>query len=258
MSIAELSIRRPVTAVMLFVSLFVIGLIAALRLPLEAFPDVSPPFIFVQLPYSGSTPEEVERTVLRPVEEAISTMPGIKRMDSSARADGANVFLQFSDWDRDVAIAASEARERIDAIRDDLPAGPITYTNLALPYQTTLDGAYQFNAVNVDASKLLPGTNVLAEELHLLNPSLSSAGFDLELIGTGIETPPSLSLMAAGTNLVFSWPADGGGAFSLYSNTNLASADWTLTVPAAQTNGSQLIVTQSFDAGAKFFRLQKP
>ncbi len=121
MSIAELSIRRPVTAVMLFVSLFVIGLIAALRLPLEAFPEISPPFIFVQMPYSGSTPEEVERTVLRPVEEAIATMPGIKRMDSSARADGANVFLQFSDWDRDVAIAASEARERIDAIRDDLP-----------------------------------------------------------------------------------------------------------------------------------------
>lgn len=121
MSVAELSIRRPVTAVMLFVSLFVIGLIAALRLPLEAFPEVSPPFIFVQMPYSGSTPEEVERTVLRPVEEAISTMSGVKRMDSSARADGANVFLQFSDWDRDVAIAASEARERIDAIRDDLP-----------------------------------------------------------------------------------------------------------------------------------------
>ena len=121
MSVAELSIRRPVTAVMLFVSLFVIGLIAALRLPLEAFPEVSPPFIFVQMPYSGSTPEEVERTVLRPVEEAIATMSGVKRMDSSARADGANVFLQFSDWDRDVAIAASEARERIDAIRDDLP-----------------------------------------------------------------------------------------------------------------------------------------
>ncbi|WP_119718264.1 efflux RND transporter permease subunit [Cognatilysobacter tabacisoli] len=121
MSVAELSIRRPVTAVMLFVSLFVIGLIAALRLPLEAFPEVSPPFIFVQVPYAGSTPEEVERTVLRPVEEAISTMSGVKRMDSSARADGANVFLQFSDWDRDVAIAASEARERIDAIRDELP-----------------------------------------------------------------------------------------------------------------------------------------
>jgi HAE1 family hydrophobic/amphiphilic exporter-1 len=121
MSIAELSIKRPVSTVMLFVSLFVIGLIAAIRLPLEAFPEVSPPFIFVQLPYPGSTPEEVERTVLRPVEETLSTMTGIKRMDAQANSEGAQIFMQFSDWSKDVAIAASEARERIDAIRDDLP-----------------------------------------------------------------------------------------------------------------------------------------
>ena len=121
MSVAEFSIKRPVTAVMFFISLFVIGLIAAIRLPLEAFPEVSPPFIFVSLPYTGSTPEEVERTVLRPAEEALSTMAGIKRMESNAKAEGAQIFIQFSNWDRDVAIAASEARERLDAIRDDLP-----------------------------------------------------------------------------------------------------------------------------------------
>ncbi|MDQ3495881.1 MAG: efflux RND transporter permease subunit [Pseudomonadota bacterium] len=121
MSIAELSLRRPVSTIMLFVSLFVIGVIAAARLPLEAFPEVSPPFIFIQLPYASSTPEEVERTILRPVEEALATMTGVKRIDANARADGAQVFMQFSDWERDVAIAASEARERIDAIRDQLP-----------------------------------------------------------------------------------------------------------------------------------------
>ena len=93
MSIAELSIKRPVSTIMLFVSLVVIGLIAAFRLPLEAFPEVSPPFIFVQMPYAGSTPEEVERTVLRPVEETLSTMAGIKRIDASANADGAQIFL---------------------------------------------------------------------------------------------------------------------------------------------------------------------
>ena len=70
----------------------------------------------------GSTPEEVERTVLRPVEEALSTMTGIKRMDCERQGGRrATIFMQFTDWDRDVAIAASEARERIDAIRDDLP-----------------------------------------------------------------------------------------------------------------------------------------
>ena len=121
MSIAELSLKRPVTATMLFVSLFVIGLIASLRLPLEMFPEVSPPFIYVDLPYAGSTPEEVERTILRPVEEALSTLSGIKAMEGQARAEGAGVFIEFSDWDRDVAIAASEARERIDAIRAELP-----------------------------------------------------------------------------------------------------------------------------------------
>jgi HAE1 family hydrophobic/amphiphilic exporter-1 len=121
MSVAELSIKRPVTAIMFFVSLFVIGLIAAVRLPLEAFPEVTFPGVFVQVPYSGSTPEEVERTVLRPVEEALSTMSGIKRMEGEARADGAQVGVFFSDWSRDVSIAASDARERIDAIRDELP-----------------------------------------------------------------------------------------------------------------------------------------
>ena len=90
MSVAEFSIKRPVTTVMFFVSMFVVGLIAAVRLPLEAFPAVTFPGIFLQLPYSGSTPEEVERTVLRPVEEAVSTMTGVKRMEGSARADGAS------------------------------------------------------------------------------------------------------------------------------------------------------------------------
>ena len=121
MSVAELSLRRPVTTVMLFVSLFVVGLIASFRLPLEALPDVSAPFLFVQLPYAGSTPEEVERNVLRPAEETLATMTGIKRLRGRADSEGASVIMEFSDWERDVAITASEARERIDAIRGELP-----------------------------------------------------------------------------------------------------------------------------------------
>ena len=121
MSVAEFSIRRPVTTIMCFISLVVVGLIASFRLPLEALPDISAPFLFVQIPYTGSTPEEVERTIIRPVEESLATMTGIKRMRSSATSEAASIFIEFSDWDRDIAIAASDARERIDAIRSDLP-----------------------------------------------------------------------------------------------------------------------------------------
>ncbi|QQP97516.1 efflux RND transporter permease subunit [Lysobacter enzymogenes] len=121
--VAEISIKRPITTIMLFVSMFVIGLIAAVRLPLESLPDITAPFLLVQLPYDGSTPEEVERTILRPAEEALATMTGIKRLHGTASSDAATIQMEFKDWDRDVAIAASDARERIDAIVDDLPDG---------------------------------------------------------------------------------------------------------------------------------------
>lgn len=121
MSLAELSLRRPVTAVMFFVSLVVIGLLAAFRLPLEQMPDVNLPFVFVNIPYPGSTPQEIERQITRPAEEALSTLPGIKMMNSRSQSDSAGIFIMFSDWDRDIAITASEARDRIDAIRGELP-----------------------------------------------------------------------------------------------------------------------------------------
>ncbi len=121
MSIAELSLRRPVTAVMFYVSLVVIGIIAAFRLPLEILPEINPPFVVVQLPYPGSTPEEVERTITRPAEEALATLSGIKEMQSTSGPDGSTIFMQFSDWSRSIAITASEAHDRIDAIRGELP-----------------------------------------------------------------------------------------------------------------------------------------
>jgi hydrophobic/amphiphilic exporter-1 (mainly G- bacteria), HAE1 family len=121
MTLAELSLKRPITAVMFYISLGVIGIIAAFRLPLEQFPEVNVPFVLVELPYPGSTPNEVERTITRPAEEALATLPGIAEMNSTSRADGANVFMQFSDWDRNIEITASEARDRLDAIRSELP-----------------------------------------------------------------------------------------------------------------------------------------
>ena len=121
MTLAELSLRRPVTAVMFFVSMMAIGLIASFRLPLEQFPEINVPFLAVNIPYTSSTPQEVERSITRPVEEALATLPGIKSMNSQSRPESAGVFIEFADWNRDIAVAASEARDRIDAIRSELP-----------------------------------------------------------------------------------------------------------------------------------------
>ena len=73
----ELALRRPVTTVVVFVALALVGLIASRLLPLEKFPDIEFPGIFVQIPYEGSSPEEIERLITRPVEEALATLSGV-------------------------------------------------------------------------------------------------------------------------------------------------------------------------------------
>ncbi|HET6564432.1 MAG TPA: efflux RND transporter permease subunit, partial [Xanthomonadales bacterium] len=121
MSPAKFAMERPVTISMLFLSMVVIGLISSRMLPLEFFPAVDVPFIMVSIPYDGSTPKEVEREITRPVEEVIATLSGIKSLETNSTSTGANFEVLF-DWGQDVAVKAVEARERVEAIRDQLPA----------------------------------------------------------------------------------------------------------------------------------------
>ena len=121
MNLTETAIRRPITTLMVFVSLVMIGGISARLIPMELFPELDLPFIFVSIPYPGSTPEEVERQITRPVEEVLATVNGIKRMRSTSRESAGEVQMLFN-WGEDTDIKAIEIREKIDGIRDQLPA----------------------------------------------------------------------------------------------------------------------------------------
>jgi len=116
----EIALRRPVTTVVVFVALALVGLIASRLLPLEKFPDIEFPGIFIQIPYDGSTPEEVERLITRPLEEALATLSGVETMSSSSSESQAQVFLQF-DWDQNMGAKGIEARSKVDGIRHQLP-----------------------------------------------------------------------------------------------------------------------------------------
>jgi hydrophobic/amphiphilic exporter-1 (mainly G- bacteria), HAE1 family len=121
MNLTAGAIRRPVTTIMVFVALALVGSLSARLLPLEKYPDIQFPGIFLNVPYEGSSPEEVEQLITRPVEEALATLSGVARMQSVSRQDNAQIFLQFG-WDQDVATKGIEARAKVDAIRHQLPA----------------------------------------------------------------------------------------------------------------------------------------
>ncbi len=116
----EFSLRRPVTVTMIFAALAGIGLISSRLLPLEQFPDIEWPGFFINIPYEGSTPEEVERLITRPAEGALSTLSGVKRMNSTSRADGAQIWMEYG-FNSNAGTEAVEARVKLDAIRDELP-----------------------------------------------------------------------------------------------------------------------------------------
>ncbi len=117
----EIAMRRPVTTVMVYVALAAVGLIASRLLPLEYFPDIEFPGIFIEIPYQGSSPEEVERRITRPIEEALATLSGVERMESSSRENQSQIRLFFS-WDEEVSTKGIDARVKIDSIRNELPA----------------------------------------------------------------------------------------------------------------------------------------
>lgn len=119
-ALASFALRRPVTIAMLFFSLLLMGLGASRLLPLEKFPGIDFPELYVQVPYQDATPAEIEKMITRPVEEALATMSGIKLMRSYSNENSAEIMLRF-DWDANIKAKSIEAREKIDAIRHLLP-----------------------------------------------------------------------------------------------------------------------------------------
>ncbi|MEO0580350.1 MAG: efflux RND transporter permease subunit, partial [Pseudomonadota bacterium] len=117
----EFALRRPVTVSMICAAFAVLGCISAWLMPLEEFPDIEWPGFFVLIPYEGSTPEETERLVTKPAEEALATLPGIKRMYSRSKADQAEIWLEYG-FNSNARAEAVEARVKLDSIRGNLPS----------------------------------------------------------------------------------------------------------------------------------------
>ena len=97
MNLPELALKRHVTTLMILVSLVVLGAVALVRLPLAFLPEIEEPELFVVLPWDNASPEQVERMVVRPVEDALGSVKGVTSMWSRCGADGGRIRLGF-DW----------------------------------------------------------------------------------------------------------------------------------------------------------------
>ncbi|HET9439337.1 MAG TPA: efflux RND transporter permease subunit, partial [Longimicrobiales bacterium] len=120
MALPNLSISRPVGVVMFYIAIVCLGLISFTRLPVDLLPDIAYPKLVVYTTYSGVAPAEVERFVTEPVEQRVSTVPGVEKVESLSREGVSLVLLRFA-WGTDMDFAALNVRERLDQLRETLP-----------------------------------------------------------------------------------------------------------------------------------------
>src|ERR671922_1520858 len=116
MSIPRLAIHRPVTMFMISFVVILLGAISLTRLPVDLMPESEFPSITVRVNYSGVGPLEIEELVTRPIEQAVSAVAGLERVDSTSSEGNMNVRLNFG-WGTDLSEAADDVRSRIDRVR---------------------------------------------------------------------------------------------------------------------------------------------
>ena len=120
MFISDFAIKKPLVTVVAMVTLAIFGLFALLKLKTDECPDIAPPVVTVGIPYPGASPDGVEKEILDPIEEQITSISGVKHVNGAAY-DGFGFILVEFEFGKDLAEASQDLRDAISAKRADLP-----------------------------------------------------------------------------------------------------------------------------------------
>jgi HAE1 family hydrophobic/amphiphilic exporter-1 len=150
MKFTEFPVKRPVTIIMLMLIICVLGVISLSRLAVDLMPQIKFPNISVVTTYSGVAPEEIEKSVSRPLESAVRNVPGIKNVKSTS-SEGVSLITAEFPWGTNLDEASAAIRDRIGMIKKYLPDGideplvlktdisqiPVLFISLAGPLSIT-------------------------------------------------------------------------------------------------------------------------
>ncbi|HEY6906782.1 MAG TPA: efflux RND transporter permease subunit, partial [Ignavibacteriaceae bacterium] len=115
MTITELAIKRPSLIVVIFAALTVLGIYSYTQLDYELLPKITPPVITIATMYPGASPNEVENSVTKPIEDAVSTLDQIDNVNSTSSEGISFVMIQFKQ-SADVDIALQNAQRKVNEI----------------------------------------------------------------------------------------------------------------------------------------------
>ena len=214
MSLSSFSLKRPVTTLMVALSVVVVGVVALGRLPMESFPSISSSGIEARVQYNNSSPEEIERLITLPLEQTLGSLNNIDRISASSGRNRGEVRVDFKAG-TDMDLANMEMREKVDQARALFPSDvdrvslrrwqsdqrPIVYANLAWlgegdrlfdlirkviePRLLRLNGVANVVIDDLEEKQLI--VELDQERLQTHNISLPSLGWQLNQNNTNIS-----------------------------------------------------------------------
>lgn len=117
---ADLAIRRPVATAMFYLILITVGIVGFRYLPVDLLPAIEFPQLTIRTQYANVGPEEMERLITQPIENAVAGVPNIERVTSNSREGGSWVSMEFAQG-TDLAEAANDVRDALERVRNNLP-----------------------------------------------------------------------------------------------------------------------------------------
>ena len=122
MSIYKSAINSPITTALVFVAVMILGVFSYMRLPIDQFPEMEPPYISVMTTYAGANSSEIETNVSKLLENSLNSVEGLKEIMSTSKDNLSLVTLEF-EWGYDLDEAVNDIRSSIDMVYDRLPEG---------------------------------------------------------------------------------------------------------------------------------------
>ncbi len=120
MSIYKQAVNKPITTMMIFAAIIVMGFYSLTRIPVDLYPEINPPFISVITTYPGANATDIESIVTRPLEDALNAVDNLREITSTSSDNLSVITLELS-WDANLDEATNEIRDVIDRIYNFLP-----------------------------------------------------------------------------------------------------------------------------------------
>lgn len=120
MKLSSFAVHRPIFTIMVVLIVVLLGIVSLFRLPIDLMPDISYPTLSISCSYANAGPEEIEELITRPIEQAMSAVPGVEEVSSVSVEGQGSVRVTFS-WGTDLDAAANDIRDRLDRVVRRLP-----------------------------------------------------------------------------------------------------------------------------------------